>query len=258
MIKSSTVFRFYICFNTDAPTNVAIADRLNSMAARGQDEACVICMSYDPSTIILGSSQNKKDFDLRRAQEDGIKVVKRLTGGTGVYTTPDDFLYHISIGRKCFHDDVIKYIRVLCYLNDVFIGVLNRLGTTATQAKFIPHSATRHCDCFATSDKCELITKDRKIHGSAYKFNGAVYWQEGAIPVVPEYRKIRKYYTKQHTGRHTLPISIQEVLGPSYTKEDILQALVDELKDRFTVIIDTIPEDVIQSAQELKTRYEVC
>lgn len=257
MISEHTNITFYESFVTDPSENMALLDQLNSFTGKHQNCAFVVCMSYSPDTLIVGRSQNTKDFDIRKAREDGVRVVRRLTGGTGVFTTEDDFLYHIVIGRKCFTHDIKKYIRVLCQINDIFVGVLEKLGTKTSQASFIPHSAVRHCDCFATSDKCELLTKGRKIHGSAYKFNGSVYWQEGAIPIVSEYGRIQDYYRKEQSSRHTLPISVQEVLGDDVTNRSVFSAVVSEFSERFNVTIDTIPDRMLRLSKDLAHKYEV-
>ena len=258
MIRDGITLQIYSWFGMDPMLNTALLSNFISEITKKKDSAKLFVLSYDPDTIILGNMQNKKDFRIDKAQKDGVKLVRRHTGGTGVYTTKDDFLYHLAIGRDCFEYDVKKYMRVLCAINDMFIGAFDRLGVSTQQAKFIPHSKIRSCDCFATSDRCELIVEDkRKVHGSAYKFTGAVYFQEGAIPVVNKYNNITKYYTKMVDPK-TSPVSVHDLLGSSITNTMIADAVIEEFSNLFSGIeYGTVTEDELIMANEIKDKFEV-
>ena len=83
MIQPGHVLYIYKNFANDPYFSTSLIAHIISRVSFNCDTAFLYITSYSPDTIVLGANQNKKDFLVDKAKEEGIKVVKRHTGGLG-------------------------------------------------------------------------------------------------------------------------------------------------------------------------------
>ena len=128
---------------TDPPFNLALEEFL----VRQEECRETILLIYinDPA-VVLGKHQNVlEETDLQRAEEQGVQVVRRISGGGAVYHDHGN----LNIGLITSHDPV--HHNNYAHLLEPIVQLLARLGVTAE-----------------INDRNSLVLEDgRKISGSA-------------------------------------------------------------------------------------------
>ena len=121
----------------------------------------------DRPAIVLGSAQRNDVVDLARAEQAGIDVVRRRSGGGAVLLRPAeqiwiDFL--IPAGDPLWHDDVG---RAAWWAGELWAATLGRLGSGPIRVHRggLLESAWSGLICFAGLGPGEVVVADRKIVG---------------------------------------------------------------------------------------------
>ncbi len=138
---------------------------------------------WQPFGISLGHFQNNlSEVELRRWQEDGIDVVRRLTGG-GAILHGREVTYCLTgvDGVFPFDQGVEASYRLL---HDAIIRVVQSLGVPAGYASSSP-PAIKHAEqpffCYARTTKLDVVAGGKKLVGSAKRRRGGRALQHGSI-----------------------------------------------------------------------------
>lgn len=122
------------------------------------------CEVTEPS-LVLGSTQSGTDIDVVGAQDLGLAVVSRRSGGGAVYLHPTDALWlDVTISR----DDVLWTDDVstsMVWLGDVFVRALSPWIQAETyRGSFLPGAHGRSV-CFDSLAPGEVTSAGRKLVG---------------------------------------------------------------------------------------------
>ena len=135
---------------------------------------------WDPSTLSLGYHQPVRTVDLAFCEAEGIDVVRRPTGGGGIYHDVDgDISYSIVAPSASFPSDLTECYHAL--LEPVF-DAFDRLGISAGLADE-PRPALFEPACYLrqVDPAHDVVVGGRKISGNAqYRQRDAVI-QHGSI-----------------------------------------------------------------------------
>lgn len=128
---------------TDPPFNLALEEFL--VRQEECEETILLTYVNDPA-VVLGKHQNVlEETDLQRAEERGVQIVRRISGGGAVYHDHGN----LNIALVSSHDPV--HHNNYNHLLDPIVNLLARLGVTA-----------------GINERNSLILEDgRKISGSA-------------------------------------------------------------------------------------------
>jgi lipoate-protein ligase A len=124
-------------------------------------------MVVDSPALALGSSQSEADVDARVAEEQGISVVRRRSGGGAVLLVPGAHVWldvWLPAGDPLWIDDVR---RAADWLADVWIAALGALGVGALNAHRGPletNGWSSHI-CFAGLGAGEVTAAGDKLVG---------------------------------------------------------------------------------------------
>ena len=128
---------------TDPPFNLALEEFL--VRQEECEETILFTYVNDPS-VVLGKHQNVlEETDLRRAEERGVQIVRRISGGGAVYHDHGN----LNIGLVSSHDPL--HHNNYAHLLEPIVNLLARLGLSAR-----------------VNERNSLVLEDgRKISGSA-------------------------------------------------------------------------------------------
>ncbi|HXQ63028.1 MAG TPA: hypothetical protein VN796_11900 [Acidimicrobiales bacterium] len=145
-----------------------------------------------PTTVVLGSAQDRAVIDDRRVAEAGAEVVRRSTGGGAVVVLPDAQVWidlWVPRGHRLWDDDIV---RASSWLGEVWSEALRSLGAGDVQVHRGPATRTLWSDvvCFAGLGPGEIHLSGRKVtglaqrrtrHGARFHTTSPLLWQPGLL-----------------------------------------------------------------------------
>jgi lipoate-protein ligase A len=151
-------FRYF-----DAFTNMALDRAIMESIQTGESLPTIRFYGWDPSAISIGIFQGiKNEVNLKFAQEAGVDVVRRMTGGGAVYhDRMGEVTYSIMGPLGLFPSNVIQSYQVIC--SDI-VFALNKIGIDA---------------CFEPVN--DILTNGQKISGNAQTRQNGILLQHGTI-----------------------------------------------------------------------------
>jgi len=139
--------------------------------------------------LVLGSAQVASHLDLQLADDLGVEVVRRRSGGGAVLLWPGHQVWlDVGLPRSdpLWHDDVG---RSGGWLGDAMVAALVRLGMPGAGAHAGPlvHTPWSHQVCFAGRAPSEVVVDGRKVVGTSQRRNreGAVFQVAVALVWAP-------------------------------------------------------------------------
>jgi lipoate-protein ligase A len=133
-------------------------------------------------TVSLGYSQNiRRVVDLKYCEEQGIDIVRRMTGGKLV-------LHHKEVTYSISSSDAETFTLKLSdsyrLISEALMRGLQRMGLKPCLADAPPDSYLRgNLPCFSYPARNEVEVSGKKIIGSAQKRAGSKFIQHGSIPL---------------------------------------------------------------------------
>jgi len=168
-----------------AAINMGMDEAIMEAYAAGQAPPTIRFYGWKPEAVSLGYFQHgEKEINFPACHEQGIDIVRRLTGGRAVLHNRE-LTYSIIVGEN--YPDMPKTITASYrYLSKGLLLGLEELGLTAEMTKPIaaygqhirkPASAA----CFDAPSHYELTIDRRKLIGSAQVRKHGVILQHGSI-----------------------------------------------------------------------------
>ncbi|MDD4320749.1 MAG: biotin/lipoate A/B protein ligase family protein [Acidaminococcaceae bacterium] len=168
-----------------AATNMGMDEAIMEAYAAGQVPPTIRFYGWKPAAVSLGYFQHgEKEINFAACHEQGIDIVRRLTGGRAVLHNRE-LTYSIIVGEN--YPEMPKTITASYrYLSKGLLLGLEELGLTAEMTKPIaaygqhirkPASAA----CFDAPSHYELTIDRRKLIGSAQVRKHGVILQHGSI-----------------------------------------------------------------------------
>jgi lipoate-protein ligase A len=135
------------------------------LARAGEGSASMLATSWLEPTVVLGYGQPVEDVDLTWCRAQGIPVLRRMTGGTGV-------VHHRDLGFALFLPDDHPWCGSVLGLYgrflDVLAPVIERLGGPLVRGEgHAPSRDDRSAICFEDRLADTLIRDGRKVVGCA-------------------------------------------------------------------------------------------
>lgn len=186
------------------------------------DEAMMIARSKDlvPDTlhlyrrsrpvISLGYFQDAEScVDIELCQENGISMLRRLSGGSAIYTDPGQVIYSIALSGDEVPESPAESYPIIC---QGIVLALERLGIAATWKPLN-----------------DVLVNGRKISGSAQTRQHGVVLQHGTLLVNTDLdlmvSLLRPLEGKMARSRTDL-ITVNEACGRAVDMADVRSALV--------------------------------
>ena len=108
--------------------------------------------------------------DREAAARLGVSLVRRMSGGTAIYTDPGHLVYSVAVARESMPDSPPDVFRIICR------GVVLALQELGIEAVFRPVN--------------DVLVGDRKISGSAQVRRREALLQHGTLMVRTDYERM--------------------------------------------------------------------
>ena len=159
--------------------NMAVDETFIEAVASGESIPILRFYGWKPSCVSIGYFQRvASSIDLVFCRENGIHVVRRITGGRTVLHQKE-IAYSIVIPES---HEFVKGSITEAY-KKISIGLLEGLKLCGIKAEFSPgilHASTSSA-CFEASSKYEIVIGGKKLVGSAQTRKKGVVLQHGSI-----------------------------------------------------------------------------
>ncbi len=222
--------------------NMAVDSHLFSLCEAGCQDAFLRLYQWEPPAISLGMLEKTDGLDLDRIRQDGIRVVRRPTGGRMVLHK-GDLTYSVILPKT--QEEAFKdvYGRIA---NCIAHG-LERIGITChvERGKYEARRS-RLMPCFVSTSQFEITCQGKKIVGSAQKIGRKSILQHGSIPIDRSYLEIVNYLVCDEGTRHLLrskletnTMSIEEICGERLKVRSVADALLQGFVENLGLRIET-------------------
>jgi len=206
---------------------------------------------WDRPSISIGIFQKIEELNIDFINEKNIPIVRRPTGGKGVYHN-DELTYSIIIPSKhsIYNLNVINSYKII---SNIFINSLKELGISAELTK---KSGKTNGFCFSTQNYYEVSIDGKKIIGSAQRRKKEGILQQGSIPFTIDYEIINNIFKLSDNSGF---ISLKEVKKDLEIEEleDILIKNFIEYFDTYFEIKDLSEEELIKANNLLNNKYSL-
>jgi lipoate-protein ligase A len=108
--------------------------------------------------------------DLDAAERHGVALVRRMSGGSAIYTDPGHIIYTVVLGQGSVPESPQETFCILCQ------GVIAALGEIGIEAEFKPVN--------------DVLVRGRKISGSAQIRRQGAVLQHGTLMVRTDYERM--------------------------------------------------------------------
>lgn len=261
-IKSEKPFRFIYSGYHNGFINMAMDEAVMIGLEKERSSPVLRVYKWHPPTISIGYFQPISEINLIKCKEDGIGVVRRLTGGRAVLHHME-LTYSIIFSEREFEPFTKK--EIFSFIANCLIETLRIIGIEARIAEKSRGSLTS-ADCFASPAQYEIESKNgEKLIGSAQVIRRGIVLQHGAIPLSDSYKNIYLYLENHDKPASKLSKSLSDSAGRIVTEEELLRAIFDgfsrfiNLKNgEFTpdenILIRKLAEEKYSSEEWLKRR----
>jgi lipoate-protein ligase A len=183
------------------------------LAARAEGSAPDTLHLYRRSrpAISLGHFQVLEDcVDVELAGESGIEVIRRLSGGSAIYTDPGQLIYCLAVSADQVPESPLESYPVLCR------GLVEALAILGVHAAYRPLN--------------DVEVDGRKISGSAQTRKRGVVLQHGTILVDTDVdimvRVLKAQRDKRWRARSELT-TLKEELGTAPRMKEVRSAVIE-------------------------------
>jgi lipoate-protein ligase A len=172
----------------------------------------------DRPTVSLGYFEKASEcIDLDLCQELGIMIVRRLSGGSAIYTDSGQIIYTLTLGDGLVPENPKESYPLIC------AGVVNALRGLGIAAEHKPLN--------------DVVVKGRKISGSAQTRKAGVVLQHGTV-IVDSDLDVMMSVILQRPGkprRREEMTSISIELGRTVEMDEVKNALVTGFEKAFGI-----------------------
>lgn len=161
--------------------------------------------SWNPWCLSLGYNQKDDGILKEKLYSDGYEIVRRPTGGRGVFHANELTYSIVTYLDKTRTKDYI-YQEVHTIIAEVLRSIRLEVDFVKTNPDFknFYKSDERSVSCFASSARYELTHDNMKIVGSAQRIFGDKLLQHGSILIDYGFEKIADYATEDEEKANRL------------------------------------------------------
>lgn len=199
---------------------------------------------WNPPALSLGRFQKAAEvLDLERCQADGVKIVRRVTGG-GVIYHADELTYSIVCAPEQIPpaSSIKDSFRILTGFLLAFYRALGLDASYATDV--VPHETLlgeRTPFCFAGKESFDILAGGRKIGGNAQRRLKGVIFQHGSIPLINR-AAIGLGYMKEQSPEYIVDTASLAEYGVSSDGSLLQKLLIAAFKEHF--VVDCLSEQL--------------
>ena len=196
-----------------SPEYSVCADRAVFESHRsGDTENTLHIYSRDRPSISMGRFQDISDVK----NAESITVVRRMSGGGTIFSDPGQITYALTV-----HDNDLPSSREDAFgkVCSALVSMFKKLGLDTN------HKPVN-----------DILCDGRKISGSAQYRDGGSVMQHGSIILTIDTDAVEKHLAPKKRSYSGL-VSVNEVLGYTPERNDIVNAMIDSFEETFSVEI---------------------
>lgn len=202
---------------------------------------------WKPPSISIGTFQKIEELNLNFIKEKNIPIVRRPTGGKGVYHN-DELTYSIIIPSK--HPinkmDVVDSYKII---SEVFIKSLKRFKINAELTKKIGEIDGF---CFSTQNYYEVSVKGKKIIGSAQRRKKEGILQQGSIPLTIDYEMVKNIFKIANSYGFTSLKELNHNLKIEELEDELIKNFIEFFNTDYE--IKDLIKDELEGAKEISDK----
>lgn len=201
---------------------------------------CLRFYRWERPTVSIGFSQKIRDtVDIDFCKENGVDIVRRMTGGKLV-------LHHHEVTYSICSSDTDIFSRKLMdsyrLISEALKRGLREMGIESNLAKETPPSYSRgRMPCFSRPARDEIEREGKKIIGSAQKRSGNKFIQHGSIPLEKEEALLKAASLMDKRAEIIQMTSLSEALGQPVDFDWAVERLVQGISAYFAIRPDPRP-----------------
>jgi len=261
-------WRLIIEEKNNAYYNMAVDEAIMKIHSQGAVPPTLRFYGWQPAALSLGYFQQaKKEVDFEKCKNQGIDLVRRLTGGRAILHK-QELTYSIIISEdyNLLADSIEKSYQ---QISSGLVAGLNQLGVGAElkaveRGKKAPrgHSAA----CFDAPSWYEVILDNKKLIGSAQRRKENTILQHGSLPLDDSSQEIFELlnYSSETARKKSRRIfksksTNLKKAGYKFKKQRLIAALSSGLAEKLdlTFVESSLTENEIKLAQKLaKNKYQ--
>ena len=210
--------------------------------------------SWKKPTASLGYSQKaKKVLDVKYCRNNGIDVVRRITGGKMVLHFGEMTYSICSSDSSVFTDKLSDSYRLI---SESLMKGLEKMGLNSVLAEEPPSSYVRgNLPCFSYPARNEVEVKKKKVIGSAQKRVGSIFIQHGSIPLEDERDLLRKISFLEEREEDVRLLSLSQALGKEVTFDWAVDYFIAGISEYFNV--ELTPRSLTEKEKETVSQIQV-
>jgi len=173
-------------------------------------------------TISVGYNQPvKESVYLDETEKRGVRIVRRFSGGSAIYTDTGQLIFALVIDRSFVYSDIVRSYEKIC---SAIIRGLSKLGI---RADYKPVN--------------DIVVDGFKISGSAQFRRGDIVLHHGTILVDTDLESITMFLRppkkKDSSPIHGRLTSLNRLLGFSPDMGDVKRAIIEGIAETFGVTL---------------------
>jgi lipoate-protein ligase A len=212
--------------------------------------------TWRPPTVSFGYSQDiRKVVDVKSLQEQGIDIVRRMTGGKLVLHHKEVTYSLCSSDSEIFTSTLMDSYKLI---SQALMRGLEIMGLEPNLAAAPPDSYVKgDLPCFSYPAQNEIEVQGKKIIGSAQKRAGSKFIQHGSIPLEEEEGLLESVSLSKNEKNSLRMISLSQALGRKVSFDWVVEHLILGISDYFDISLipktfNLIEKKVILKIQKKK------
>lgn len=205
----------FIDLGTVSPQYSVSFDRaMFEMHSQGSVDDTLYVYARNCPSISLGRFRDEStDMDVGKASSDGIEIVRRISGGSSIYSDTGQLTYAVVIGRSGLPAGRTDSFGYICR------GLVASLGFFGIEGKYKPVN--------------DILVGNRKISGSAQHRNSKTVLQHGSLIIDTPQARIDNYLRDSKPRSYEGTTSIKDILGRVPCHDEMISALMGGFSDIF-------------------------
>jgi len=161
--------------------SMAIDEAIFIATAQNKKPPTIRFYGTHPAAISIGYFQELEDINIKKCREEGIDIVRRITGGKAVFHF-NEITYCVvaSNSDKIFPNSIVGTYEIISQCIARGLSYLGIEAYLAEGGRVPAHQALGAC-CFSTPSESELLVDGRKICGSAQMRKRGGFLQHGSL-----------------------------------------------------------------------------
>jgi len=226
---------------------MALDEALMELRNENQTGNVIRLYVFNPSSVTIGYFQKiEETIDMKYADELGIPIVRRITGGGAVYHDQlGEITYSVISDITDFSLDIQQSYKDICR------GIVNALEDFGLKGEFVPVN--------------DVVIGKRKISGSAQTRKNRSLLQHGTFMYNTDIGKIGRLFKvpKEKLIAHGAEsiydrvTTVSRELGRTVSRDEAMQALIRGFSKAFDahLTLDTLSQAELELARQIEKKY---